>query len=64
MFAKPKMIEIKDEKNNLNIAISETLVTMKDYKEYLSEKNPNKLEDFEEKKMTEMKTNNELNMLK
>lgn len=51
MFAKPKMIEIKDEKNNLNIEISETLVTMKEYKEYLSEKNPNKLEDFEQKKI-------------
>lgn len=51
MFSKPKMIEIKDEKNNLSIEISETLITMKEYKEYLSERNPNKLEDFEQKKI-------------
>ncbi|MBP5328536.1 MAG: SUMF1/EgtB/PvdO family nonheme iron enzyme [Spirochaetaceae bacterium] len=43
----PKMIEIRDEKNNLNIEISETLVTMEEYKLYLVQTNPSRAENFE-----------------
>ena len=43
----PKMIEIRDEKNNLNIEISETLVTMEQYKSYLTQKDPSRAEYFE-----------------
>ncbi len=43
----PKMIEIRDEKNNLNIEISETLVTMEEYKSYLVQTYSSQAENFE-----------------
>lgn len=45
----PKMIRIKTE--DLNVQISETLVTMKDFKEYIVANNISSLEDFESKKI-------------
>ena len=46
----PKMIKIKND--DLNILISETLVTMKDFKEYIVANNIKTVEDFESKKNT------------
>lgn len=45
LFAKPKMITIKE--NSLDIEMSETLVTVVDYKEYLSKSKKDSLEHFE-----------------
>ena len=45
----PKMIKIKND--DLNILISETLVTMKDFKEYIVANNIKTVEDFESKKI-------------
>ncbi len=45
VFAKPKMITIKE--NTLDIEMSETLVTVVDYKEYLSKSKKDSLEHFE-----------------
>lgn len=43
----PKMIESHDEKHNLNLEISETLVTMEEYKSYLVQTYSSKAEHFE-----------------
>lgn len=43
----PKMIEIREEKNNLNIEISETLITMEEYKSYLVQNNSFQADYFE-----------------
>lgn len=45
----PKMIKIKNE--DLNIQISETLVTMKDFKEYIVANNIESIEEFESRKI-------------
>lgn len=49
----PKMLRIKNKENNLNIEISETLVTMKDYKEYINDTKLMDLKDFEEWKISQ-----------
>ncbi len=51
IYAAPKMKKIQN--NDLNIEISETLVTMKDFKEYISSNNIQSIFDFERKKISE-----------
>ncbi len=53
LWSFPKMIKIKDKDNNLNIEISETLVTMKDYKEYLNDNKIMSEKEFEESKISQ-----------
>jgi len=43
----PKMIEVRNEKNDLNIEISETLITMEEYRSYLLDTNPRDADMFE-----------------